>query len=94
MVAGGIIALAVVALIIGAIIGYFIFLYIRYLGKKNALKNIKEQDLKFKNCELDNFKEVLKEDEQTNQDREIEQSVITDPSRITKRKSRFGKAYR
>ncbi len=94
MTAGEIVALAVVALIIGAIIGYFIFLYIRYLGKKNALKRIKEQDLRFKNCELDNFKEVLEKDEQENQAREIEQSVITDPSRSRKRKSRFGKTYR
>ena len=89
-----IIALAIVGIIIGFIVGYFIFLIIRYYTKKNALKKIKEQNLRFKNCELDSFKEVLEKDEQENQAREIEQSVIPDPNRNKQRKTRFGKAYR
>jgi len=89
-----IIALIVVGIIAGVITGYFIFLLIRYYEKKNATKKIMQQDLKFKNCDLESFKEVLQEDEQTNQDREIKQSVITDPSGDRERKSRFGKAYR
>jgi len=89
-----IIALAVIGIIVGIITGYFTFLIIRYYAKKNAFKKIKQQDLKFNNCELESFKEVLQEDEQTNQDREIKQSVITDPSGDRERKTRFGKAYR
>ncbi len=94
MTAGEIAALAVVALIIGSIVGYFIFLIIRYYAKKNALIKIKEQNLRFKHCELESFKEVLEQDEQEQETREIEQSVITDPGRNRQRKSRFGKAYR
>lgn len=84
-------ALGVVAIVLGFVIGFFSYLLVRYFEKKRAIKKIEEQNLKFKNCEVDNFKEVIKENEQ-NKSTEIEEQDRRTP-KGNGRRTGFGRAY-
>lgn len=88
MTAFEVIALIILAMIIGFVVGYFMYLIKRWLEKKRSLKKIKEQNLRFRNCDLESFKEVLKENEQEEQDRKITKRVRESPKRRG-----FGRAY-
>jgi phosphate/sulfate permease len=78
-----IIILLFVGIVIGFMVGYFIYLIIRYYQKKNVIKNIKVRGVKSEDWGELNKKEVFKENVKEAEAREVEErdKEFTRPNR-------------